>query len=253
MPQFDPLHATGGARAVFTTRRGGVSGGAYGAGGQGGLNLGAHVGDDPLAVEANRARLLEALRAEGLRRIAWLEQVHGTTVVDLDRSSGGVPRADAALTSRAGLAACVLVADCLPVLLAAPGAVAAAHAGWRGLAAGVLENCVDALCAKAACAPDALQAWLGPAIGAGAFEVGDEVRAAFGVSDAQASRAFLRVGSGKWLADLPALARQRLRAAGLRAIHGDDICTVSNAADYYSYRRDRVCGRQAGLIWLPVR
>ena len=243
------LHGTNGTRALFTTRHGGVSVAPYDT-----LNLGDHVGDAPAAVAANRARLLDALHVEGVRRIAWLDQVHGCDVVDLDRWDGGaVPRADAAVTTRAGLAACVLVADCLPVLLAAPGAVGAAHAGWRGLAGGVIERCAGALCDKAGCAPDALQAWLGPAIGPSAFEVGDEVREAFLVSDAQASRAFLRLRAEYWLADLFTLARQRLRAFGVSAIHADDICTVSNPRDYYSYRRDRVCGRQAGLVWIPAR
>ena len=247
---FVSIVAAHGARVLFTDRHGGVSTGAYAT-----LNLGDHVGDDPRAVAANRARLLEGLRAEGVQRIGWLEQVHGTEVCDLDRCDDGVPRADAALSGCPGVAACVLVADCLPVLLAAPGAVAAAHAGWRGLAAGVLEHTVARLCAKAACAPADVQAWLGPAIGPGAFEVGDEVRAAFVVSDTQADRAFLRLRAGKWLADLPALARRRLHASGLRMVHGDDICTVSNAGDYYSHRRDRDrgSGRQAGLIWIPAR
>ncbi len=243
------LRGANGARALFTTRRGGVSVAPYDS-----LNLGDHVGDDPAAVAANRARLLEALRDDGVERIAWLNQVHGSEVVDLDAWDGaGVPRADAAVTRRAGLAACVLVADCLPVLLAAPGAVGAAHAGWRGLAAGVVDNCVRALCEKAGCGPADVQAWLGPAIGPRAFEVGDEVREAFVVSDAQASRAFLRLRAGYWLADLFTLARQRLRAIGVSAIHADDICTVSNPHDCYSYRRDRVCGRQAGLVWIPSR
>ncbi|OIQ82221.1 laccase domain protein YfiH [mine drainage metagenome] len=243
------LHGAHGARALFTTRRGGLSVAPYDS-----LNLGDHVGDAPAAVAANRALVLDALREEGLQRIAWLEQVHGSEVVDLDAWDGfAVPRADAAVTSRRGLAACVLVADCLPVLLAAPGAVGAAHAGWRGLAGGVVENCARALCDKAGCTPAEVQAWLGPAIGPRAFEVGDEVREAFVVSDAQASRAFLRLRAGYWLADLFTLARRRLRAFGVSAIHADDICTVSNPHDCYSYRRDRVCGRQAGLVWISTR
>ena len=248
-PADTVLRGAHGARARFTTRHGGASVAPYDT-----LNLGDHVGDVPAAVAVNRARLLDSLAGEGLQRIAWLNQVHGVEVVDLDAWNGvEVPRADAAVTTRAGLAACVLVADCLPVLLAAPGAVGAAHAGWRGLAGGVIERCAQALCDKAACSPAELQAWLGPAIGPRAFEVGDEVREAFVVSDAQASHAFLRLRAGYWLADLFMLARQRLRGFGVSAIHGDDICTVSNPQDCYSFRRDRVCGRQAGLVWVPSR
>ncbi len=233
---------------LATTRAGGSSVGAYAS-----MNLGAHVGDDVHAVQRNRGVL-----QRGLAGVvpAWLEQVHGTAVADLDAwSPGQVPRADAAVATRHGVAACVLAADCLPVLLAAPDGrgVAAAHAGWRGLAAGVLERAVEELSARAGCGAAQLQAWLGPAIGPHHFEVGDEVRQAFVACDAGAAPAFApgRV-PGKWMADLFALARMRLRAAGLlsESILGGGVCTVSHPELYYSFRRDRVTGRHAALVWL---
>ncbi len=242
-------------RGLFTGRAGGCSVGPYGGGEGGGMNLGTHVGDDPRAVAANRELLARGL--DGARPV-WLEQVHGCDVVDLDAAPGGVegaPRADAALSTRAGVAASVLVADCLPVLLAAPDGrgVAAAHAGWRGLCAGVLERSATALAARCACDTGELQAWLGPAIGPARFEVGDEVREAFTAHDLAAARAFVRgERPGKWMADLFALARMRLRQVGLASgsILGGGVCTVSHPALYYSFRRDRVTGRQAGLVWL---
>lgn len=214
------------------------------------MNLGLHVGDDPVAVAANREALRRAL---GLDAIVWLEQVHGVAVADLDAWDGReVPRADAAVVSRPGVAACVMVADCLPVLLRAPGAVAAAHAGWRGLAAGVLEATVAALCARSNCRPDALVAVLGPAIGPGHFEVGAEVREAFVAGDAGAAAAFAPGAAGKWMADLFSLARRRLAAAGLapQAVTGGGICTVADPGGYYSFRRDGTTGRQAALAWI---
>ncbi|OIQ99561.1 laccase domain protein YfiH [mine drainage metagenome] len=244
---------------VFTSRQGGASVGPYGGAprsgraGAGGMNLGGHVGDDPHAVAANRARLAERL---GGVRIAYLDQVHGNSVADLDAWDGSTTlRADAAVSSTPDLAACVLVADCLPVLFAAPEgrAVAAAHAGWRGLAGGVLENALLALCCKAKCEPNAVQAWLGPAIGPLAFEVGGEVRTAFVDRQAETATAFRAAADpGKWLADLFALARLRLGAAGMRPEHiqGGNVCTVSNPDRYYAFRRDRVTGRQAGLVWI---
>ena len=242
-----------GARGLFTGRIGGASGPPYGAaeGVSDGMNLGDHVGDDPAAVAANRRAL--AMRCGGVR-IAWMTQVHGVEVADLDAWDGSaVPEADAAVCGVPGIAACVMVADCLPVLFAAPGAVGAAHAGWRGLAAGVLERTLGAVCRKASCAPGQVRAWLGPAIGPRCFEVGGEVREAFIVSDTQAACDFLQVSDGKWHADLFALARRRLVRAGMTAtdIHGGDICTMSNPALYYSFRRQRVTGRQAGLVWIP--
>lgn len=241
-------------RGLLTTRIGGFSRGVYGAAdGTGGMNLGAHVGDDPGTVLRNRERLAGWL---GAASPAWLEQVHGCDVADLDAwRPGVVPRADAALTTRGDVAACVLVADCLPVLLAAPEGrgVAAAHAGWRGLAGGVLESTATALAGRAACRASQLQAWLGPAIGPRHFEVGDEVRQAFVAGDAGAARAFTAgARPGKWMADLFELARMRLERAGLlpESILGGGFCTVSSPELYYSFRRDGVTGRQAALVWL---
>ncbi len=214
------------------------------------MNLGDHVGDDARVVAANRAALGQ--RCGGVR-IAWMTQVHGVEVADLDTWDGhAVLKADAAVCSVPGIAACVMTADCLPVLFAAPGAVGAAHAGWRGLAAGVLERTLEAVCRKASCSPAGVQAWLGPAIGPRCFEVGADVRDAFIVSDAQAACNFLPTRDGKWLADLFSLARSRLQLAGMldASIHGGDICTMANPSLYYSFRRQRVTGRQAGLVWI---
>ncbi len=250
-------------RGVFTSRQGGASAGPYAGaarmpGGEpsGGMNLGSHVGDAPQAVASNRARLAAWL---GDVRVVYLDQVHGTEVADLDRWDGAsTPQADAAVTATPGLAACVLVADCLPVLFAAPDgrAVGAAHAGWCGLAGGVLDHTLQALCRKADCKPAEVQAWLGPAIGPRAFEVGGEVRSAFVQQDSEASGAFVATAQpGKWLANLFQLARLRLQAAGmvLSQVQGGDVCTVSNPARYFAYRRDRVTGRQAGLVWIAAR
>ncbi len=227
-----------GVRAVMTLRTGGVSGGPYAS-----LNLGDHVGDEPEAVAENRRLLREALAlpAEPL----WLEQVHGTGVARFDGPDR--PQADAAVALAPGQVCAVMVADCLPVLLAdRHGAcVAAAHAGWRGLAAGVLEATVAAMPAD----PSQLVAWLGPAIGPDAFEVGPEVRAAFIAADAAAADAF-RPGTGdRWLADVYQLARQRLARAGVTEVHGGGLCTVSDPARFFSYRRDGVTGRMAALVW----
>ena len=240
-------------RGVFTSREGGTSEGPYGCAEGGGMNLGDHVGDDAQAVQRNRRLLAEWLAGV---QPAWLQQVHGTEVAALDDwRAGQSPRADAAVSLRAGVAASVLVADCLPVLLAAPrgSGVAAAHAGWRGLAGGVLERAAAALARGAACRGEDLQAWLGPAIGPRHFEVGDEVRAAFVAIDAGAGVAFVPgARQGKWMADLFELAHMRLQAAGVprESIYGGGLCTFSDPASYYSFRRDRITGRQAGLVWL---
>lgn len=243
-------------RAVFTTCAGGVSRGAYacsGPAGQDGLNLGSHVGDRPDDVAENRRRLRQAL---GGAQPRYLQQVHGVEVADLDRCppDDAEPVADAACCTRPGLAATVLVADCLPVLFAAPGgrAVAAAHAGWRGLAGGVLEASLHAVCQRAGCAPAQVQAMLGPAIGPRAFEVGDEVRAAFVGQNAALACAFVPARHGKWLADIWSLARLRLQHAGLQPqrIGGGGWCTVSNPGRFFSYRRQTVTGRQAGCVWI---
>lgn len=248
--------------AVFTSCAGGVSQGAYactqaaGAGQtptSGGMNLGSHVGDLPERVAQNRQSLQRALAGVQPR---YLQQVHGVEVADLDALSdpGLEPTADAACSTRPGVAAIVLVADCLPVLFAAPDgrAVAAAHAGWRGLAGGVLEASLQSVCARAGCAASEVQAVLGPAIGPQAFEVGEEVRVAFVGQHVQTAAAFTPGKPGKWWADIWRLARIRLQHAGMRPdqIAGGGLCTFSNPQRFYSYRRQAVTGRQAGCIWL---
>lgn len=239
-------------RALFTSRAGGVSGGPHGAGDAGGMNLGSHVGDAADAVAANRERLRAAL--SGARPV-FLQQVHGVALADLDAADVATePVADAAITTRPDIAATVLVADCLPVLFAAPGGsgVAAAHAGWRGLAGGVLEATLRDLCLKAGCGPERIQAALGPAIGPGAFEVGDEVRSAFVEPQPLTQSAFRPGSPGKWWADLWQLARIRLAQAGMdpALIAGGGLCTFADAPRFYSFRRQRVTGRQAACIWL---
>ena len=233
VPQWE---APENVRALFTTR------GGAGDGGCGGLNLGLRSGDDAARVAANRARLRALLPAEP----RWLNQVHGTAVADAD--AAGLPAAaDAAVARRANVVCAVLVADCLPVLLAddAGSVVAAAHAGWRGLSAGVIERTVQAMRAPAA----TLCAWLGPCIGPAVYEVGDEVRRAFCDADAGARAAFSARPGGKWLADLPQLARQRLARAGVLRVAGSGECTYSDRERFYSYRRDGACGRMAALVW----
>lgn len=230
-------------RALTTTRAGGVSRGGYAS-----LNLAGHVGDESSAVAENRRRLrrLAALPAEP----AWLNQVHGRGVVRLDAASPPGAEADAATTRMPGVVCAVLTADCLPVLLCdrAGTRVAAAHAGWRGLAGGVLEASVAAM----ASAPGELLAWLGPAIGPAAFEVGDEVRQAFVSQNPAAEQAFAPSPAGRWLADLYALARLRLAACGVEAVYGGGRCTLREAQHFYSYRRDGETGRMASLIWLEA-
>lgn len=226
-------------RAAMTTRTGGVSAGSYAS-----LNLATHVGDDPAAVRENRARLRRTLELP--EEPAWLDQVHGHGVAVLP-TAGQAP-ADASVTFARGQVCAVLVADCLPVFLAgrAGDRVGIAHAGWRGLAAGVVEATVAAL----ACAPGELVAWLGPSIGPRAFEVGPEVREAFVAQDDGASTAFRPGRPGRWLADLPGLARRRLAAIGVTAVGGGDLCTDADAARFYSFRRDGATGRMAALAWL---
>lgn len=238
-------------RALMTLRTGGVSTGPWGAADTRarGLNLGDHCGDDPVAVRANRAIVRRMLPAEPV----WLRQVHGIAVHDADRAAPEAgPIADAAVTQRPGTVCAVLTADCLPVLLAAAdgSAVAAAHAGWRGLADGILEASVAALRARAT--PGVrLAAWLGAAIGPTAFEVGDEVRARFCKTDAGAAPAFMPGATpGKWMADLPTLARRRLAAVQVTCVAGGKWCTVTDAQRFYSFRRDRVTGRMGAFIWL---
>ena len=226
-------------RALITTRVGGVSTAPYAS-----FNLGDHVGDDPQHVAQNRANLTARLPAQP----AWLTQVHGTTVLDAAAVSGA-PQADASVARQPGVVSVVMTADCLPVLLCdrTGTVVAAAHAGWRGLLDGVLECTVEAMAKPGA----ELLAYLGPAIGPTAFEVGDEVRQAFVAHDAYAAEAFVpSAHAGKWLADLYLLARQRLQGVGVDAVYGGDDCTYSHAERFFSYRRDGITGRMASLIWL---
>lgn len=213
-----------------------------------GLNLGTHVGDKPEVVAANRQLLQQycQLKCDP----AWLNQVHGTKVLDLDSWQGDLVNADASVTSTEGLAAVVMTADCLPVLFCdkAGNKVAAAHAGWRGLCDGVLEATL-----KHFPEPSAVLAWLGPAIGPLHFEVGAEVRAAFIAHSPEAAAAFVPSRqANKYLADIYLLARQRLQTAGVTAIYGGDFCTVADSQRFFSYRRDGQTGRQASLIWLSA-
>lgn len=267
-------------RALVTTRDGGVSEPPFGrwqpaqaqsgegaAGGgvdlPGGLNLGKLSGDDPERVEANRARLAAWTGVPA----AWLKQIHGPRVADaaqaLAAARAGSPlEADASVTGTPGIACTVMIADCMPVLICdgAGRAVGAAHAGWRGLAAGVIERTAEQVAARAGCSIADLNVFLGPAIGPTAFEVGADVRDAFmahadHLDDAQqeaTSAAFVPrpEASGKFLADLPALARLRLAALGVRHVSGGDLCTVTLRERFYSYRRDRVTGRMAAMIWI---
>lgn len=226
-------------RAVSSTRLGGVSVPPFDS-----LNLGDHVGDDPASVQQNRARLGDELALPSAP--LWLRQVHGTRVVDAKDASRGA-EADACVAFEAGLVCVVMTADCLPVLFCDREGtrVGIAHAGWRGLAAGVLEATVRAL----DCERSRLLAWLGPAIGPRAFEVGDEVRAAFVERHPTAQTAFEPSPTGRWLADIYALARLRLREAGVSAVFGGGLCTYTDAERFYSYRRDTRTGRMASLIW----
>ncbi|MFM4703857.1 peptidoglycan editing factor PgeF [Aeromonas bivalvium] len=233
-------------RALSTTRDGGVSQGVFD-----GLNLGAHVGDEPARVEDNRARL--QLAAGIPEPLNWLNQVHGIAVHRVSKRYESAPDADAACAHEAGLACIVMTADCLPVLFCdrAGTVVAAAHAGWRGLLGheegGVLEASIRAM----GCEPEEILAWLGPAIGPAAFEVGSEVREAFMAVQGEAAAAFVHSSNeGKWLADIYQLARLRLARAGVTAIYGGEHCTFSDAERFYSYRRDGQTGRMASIIWL---
>lgn len=223
--------------AGTTTRRGGVSDGAYRS-----MNLGAHVGDEPERVAENRRRFVADC---GLAREPdWLTQVHGTAV----RVAGGAgpDEADAAIAHGPGAIVAVLTADCLPILLCADSGdeFAAIHAGWRGLAAGIVATTVLSMKTS----PERLLAWFGPAISQPAFEVGDEVRAAFVAGDAGAKACFLPNERGRWQADLYALARRKLGAAGVGAIFGGGLCTFGDEERFFSYRRDGQCGRMATFI-----
>ncbi len=241
-------HAPG-VGALMTTRHGGCSSEPYDT-----MNLGAGGDDVPQAVAANRRRLAEA---RGVHPV-YLKQVHGIEVARIgasDTLSGAPSRsADASVTAEAGVACTILVADCLPVLFAAPSAAAvgAAHAGWRGLAGGVLEATVTAVCELAGCTPRDLQAWLGPSIGPSRFQVGADVLEAFGALPG-GDRHFVPERPGKWLADLPRLARARLEAAGVAAVSGGRWCTFDAPSRFFSYRRDRITGRMAAMVWIEPR
>jgi YfiH family protein len=212
------------------------------------LNLGAHVGDAAGAVQENRALLARALELPG--EPLWLSQVHGSHVVSAEADA--TCTGDAIVARSAGLVCVIQTADCLPVLLtdAAGTCVAAAHAGWRGLAGGVLEATIQAMLKATATSARSLIAWLGPAIGVEAFEVGAEVRAAYVAHDERASQAFTPNARGRWQADLVLLARQRLMAAGVTNIHGGGLCTATHSERFFSHRRDGRTGRMGTLIWL---
>jgi YfiH family protein len=233
-----------GVRAGTTTRQGGVSVPPYDS-----FNLATHVGDKAWAVQHNRELLSQALGLPA--EPCWLEQVHGNTVIDAARAHG-VPRADAAYTTQAGVVCVVLTADCLPVLFCTADGhgVAAAHAGWRGLAGGVLEATIAALCEASDSSPTDLCAWLGPAIGPAAFEVGEEVRAAFMAIDPAMQTCFSANRAGHYLADIYALAGMLLERQGVTAIYGGGHCTMNEPQRFYSYRREKDTGRMASCIWI---
>jgi purine-nucleoside/S-methyl-5'-thioadenosine phosphorylase / adenosine deaminase len=255
--------APAGVRAAFTLRTGGVSAAPYDS-----LNMGAAIGDSPEAVAENRRLVSEALRFP--REPGWLEQVHGTHVVVLDsgpdvggraRNGGGsaaaavpsggggaVPKGDASVAWGPGRVCAIRVADCMPVLFAARdgSAVGAAHAGWRGLAGGVLEATVERLGIPAS----QLIAWMGPAIGQANFEVGDDVRTAFMATDPDAASAFVPNARGRWQCDLYALARRRLAAIGVAGVFGGGWCTFADSERFFSFRRNAQTGRMAALIWI---
>ncbi len=235
-----PAPAT--VRALTTTRIGGYSRGPFDS-----FNLSIGVGDDRARVERNRALLRE--RAGLPSEPVWLRQVHGKRVIDA-AGSASYAQADGSFVDQPGVVCAVLTADCCPVFLCDRAASRAAvlHCGWRGLARGLIEEGVK----RFALPGSELLAWLGPAIGPRAFEVGEEVYDAFVRHDARASEAFARKPNGRWLADIYALARQRLSAAGVSDVFGGDYCTVSQADRFFSYRRDRVCGHMASLIWLAA-
>jgi YfiH family protein len=243
VPEWDADPRIG---ALMTTRAGGVSAPPWDS-----LNLGLGSGDVRDHVLANRARVAAATGA----RHVYVRQVHGAQVARLGARDAlpGAPvhRADASVTTEPGIACAVQVADCLPVLFAAPGGVAAAHAGWRGLAAGVLENTLAALCEAARCVPSEVQAWMGACIGPRRFEVGADVLVAFRApQDGTDPARFAPAGPGRWLANLPQLARDRLQRGGVRTIGGGRWCTFDDPSRFFSYRRDRSTGRMAAAVWL---
>lgn len=246
--------------ALMTTRLGGVSAPPFDS-----LNLGDNTHDQPCAIAQNKQYLQDAVEADNQGQaisLAFLNQVHGTHVLNLDRlearqavAAGKQFEADASLTTKAGVACVVRVADCMPILFWAPGIVAAAHAGWRGAASGVIEKTVEAMVQEAACSPEQIHAWLGPCIGPTAFEVGANVRDAFAANASENLRAFQALATpGKWLADLPMLVSLALNRLGVVKIDSDSRCTYQEEKLFFSYRRDHVrlggTGRMAACIWL---
>ncbi|MBW9270668.1 MAG: peptidoglycan editing factor PgeF [Candidatus Thiodiazotropha sp. (ex. Lucinisca nassula)] len=227
-------------RAGTTTRLGGVSLGGFES-----LNLAQHVEDDPHAVVENRKRLSQSLALPG--EPFWLTQIHGCDIALGERDSPGC-QADGVYTRRSGVVCAVLTADCLPLLLTDRDGreVSAVHAGWRGLASGIIEQAVAGMSAPA----ESILAWMGPAIGPAAFEVGDEVREVFIEQATEDAQAFVAGRPGHWWADIYQLARQRLNRSGVGFISGGDYCTVADRERFFSYRRDGVTGRMASLIWL---
>jgi len=245
-PDWDLPHVS----AFMTTRAGGVSDGAYAS-----MNVGRSVQDAPERVAANRALVSQALQSHAV----FMPQVHGVKVLRLqpEHAEVGVevPAADASISTMPGLACAIQAADCLPVLFAAPAGVGGAHAGWRGLSGGVLENTVHALCEASSCAPSDLHAWMGACIGPQAFEVGADVLAAFGVDPARPDPRYFvyrpnPAGEPRWRADLVALARVRLQAAGVLRISGGGWCTYSEESRFFSYRRSQLSGRMVAAISL---
>ena len=230
-------------KALTTTRIGGQSQIPYDS-----LNLAQHVGDNSSDVSANREHLKQL--AGYSTEPAWLEQVHGKIVVNAN-NCGSLIAADASFSTVKNKVCVVMTADCLPVLFCDKQgrAVAAAHAGWRGLAGGVLEATLKQLCDELDCQQDEILAWLGPAIGPSAFEVGEEVRETF-ISQHDVASAFVAMGEGHWLMDIYAVARIRLNSAGITDISGGGYCTFNDSECFFSYRRDETCGRMASLIWL---
>lgn len=241
----------GGVGAWMSTRLGGVSAAPWDS-----LNLGSAVGDDAEAVAQNRRRFAAVTGAVPV----YLRQVHGARVLHLTaahaHADAPVEEADACVTTQPGVACTIQVADCMPALFVAPRgrAVGAAHAGWKGLAGGVLEATARAVCEAAACEPAELQCWLGPCIGPEKFEVGADVLVACGADPATADPSRFRPHvPGKWLANLPQLARERLNAAGVVDVTGGEWCTVTDASRFFSFRRDGVTGRMAGAVWIDRR
>ena len=236
-----------GVGAFMTTRRGGVSVAPFNS-----MNIRMGLGDNPQAVQRNLVLLQSSMPAVPV----FLNQVHGTRVVRLTagdlQASSTQHTADACVTTERGIACTAQVADCLPLLFAAPGGVAAAHAGWRGLAGGVIEATVAALCEATFCEPHQVHVWLGACIGPTQFEVGADVLAAFGVSSSNVGPSFAACDAdrpGKWWANLAQLTRQRLLTAGVQHISGGTWCTASDTSRFFSYRRDGVTGRMVAVVW----